>query len=187
MTRCEWVGEDPLYQSYHDQEWGVPIHDDQSMFEFLVLESFQAGLSWYTILKKRENFRAAFHHFDYLKIASYTDEDVLRLMGNAGIIRNRQKILAAINNAQCFIKIRDEYGDFCKYFWGFTNGKVIQNSRQGMTDLPATSELSDELSKDLKKRGFKFLGSTTVYAHMQACGMVNDHQTNCFRYKELSR
>ena len=186
MKRCDWVSDDPLYQKYHDDEWGVPVHDDQTMFEFLLLESFQAGLSWYTILKKRENFRQAFDNFDYQKIANYGEEDISRLMANAGIIRNNQKIKAAINNAQCFIRIQEEWGDFCKYFWHFTKGKRIMNSWNELSELPPKTDLSDEISKDLKKRGFKFVGSTTIYAHMQACGMVMDHQTDCFRYKQLN-
>lgn len=186
MKRCDWLNKDPQYIEYHDREWGVPVHDDKTMFEFLLLESFQAGLSWFTILKKRANFREAFHQFDFDKIACYDDVDVSRLMANAGIIRNRQKILAAINNARCFQATREEWGEFCHYFWHFTGGKVIQNAPGGMADVPAKTGLSDLISKDLKKRGFKFLGSTTLYAHMQACGMVNDHQTDCFRHRELS-
>jgi DNA-3-methyladenine glycosylase I len=186
MKRCDWVNDDQLYQKYHDEEWGVPVHDDHKMFEFLLLESFQAGLSWYTILKKRENFRRAFSNFDFGKIADYDENDVERLMQDPGIIRHRQKIEAAINNAQCFIRIRQEWGDFCSYFWNFTDGQTIHNSWKKMAEVPATTNLSDKISKDLKKRGFKFVGSTTIYAHMQACGMVNDHQTNCFRYQELT-
>lgn len=186
MHRCDWVNDDPLYQKYHDEEWGVPVHDDHKMFEFLLLESFQAGLSWYTILKKRENFRKAFDNFDYQKIAGYDQSDVSRLMGNPGIIRNRQKIEAAINNARCFIRISEEHGLFCSYFWQFTDGKSIQNSWKNLSEVPATTPLSDQISKDLKKKGFKFVGSTTIYAHMQACGMVNDHQTNCFRHSQLT-
>ena len=186
MKRCDWVNDDPLYQDYHDLEWGVPVHDDNRMFEFIILESFQAGLSWYTILKKRENFRRAFAGFDFNKVAAFNDIDEERLMSDAGIIRNRQKIKAAINNAIRYIEIREEFGDFCSYFWAFTDGKVIQNKWKNMTDVPATTPLSDRISKDLKKRGFKFVGSTTIYAHMQACGMVNDHQTDCPRYKDLS-
>ena len=185
MHRCDWVNDDPLYQKYHDEEWGVPVRDDHTMFEFLLLESFQAGLSWYTILKKRENFRYAFDNFDFEKIAGYGQDDEARLMSDSGIIRNRQKIAAAINNAQCFIRIRQEWGDFCSYFWNFTEGKSIQNTWDDLSELPATTALSDRISKDLKKRGFKFVGSTTIYAHMQACGMVNDHQTSCFRYQQL--
>ncbi len=186
MKRCDWVNDDPRYQKYHDEEWGVPVRDDQKMFEFLLLESFQAGLSWYTILKKRENFRKAFNNFDFKKIARYDQNDVERLMQDAGIIRHRQKIEAAVNNAQCFIRIREEYGDFCSYFWNFTDGKSIQNSWTNLRELPANTPLSDEISRDLKKWGFKFLGSTTIYAHMQACGMVNDHQTGCFRHRQLA-
>lgn len=184
-VRCSWCGDDPLYVKYHDEEWGVPVHDDQRMFEFLMLESFQAGLSWITILRKRENFRLAFDHFDYKKITNYAEPKVEALLKNAGIIRHEKKIRAAINNAQRFMEIQKEFGSFCSYFWAFTDGKVIQNNVKSMQEVFAKTELSDTITKDLKKRGFKFLGSTTVYAHMQACGMVNDHLEECFRHEEL--
>lgn len=183
--RCAWAGDDPLYVKYHDEEWGVPVRDDQRMFEFFVLETFQAGLSWFTILKKRENFREAFDHFNYKKIAKYGEPKVEELLQNTGIIRNQQKIRAAINNAQRFMEVQAEFGTFCDYLWGFVQNKPIKNSWTEMRQVPATTELSDQISKDLKKRGFKFVGSTTMYAHMQACGMVNDHEVFCFRYDEV--
>ena len=183
--RCAWCGEDPLYVAYHDEEWGVPVRDDQRMFEFLVLETFQAGLSWITILRKRENFRKAFDNFDYHKIAGYPQKKIDSLLQDTGIIRNRLKIHATISNAQAYIKIQEEFGSFCDYIWGFVDGKPIQNNAKTMRDIPANNALSDALSKDLKKRGFKFVGSTVVYAHMQATGMVNDHVTDCFRYNEV--
>lgn len=183
MERCKWVTTDELYIKYHDEEWGKPVYDDQTIFEFLVLESFQAGLSWITILRKRENFRNAFDHFDYQKIATYTDEKIGELMNNAGIVRNRLKILATINNAQRFMEVQQEFGSFSKYIWGFVNHTPIVNTFKTIKEVPATTDISDELAKDLKKRGFKFLGSTVIYAHMQATGMVNDHITSCFCYK----
>lgn len=179
MKRCDWVSTDELYINYHDNEWGKPVYDDATIFEFLVLESFQAGLSWITILKKREHFRDAFDQFDYKKIAQYTDDKVEELMQNAGIVRNRLKILATINNAQRFQEIQNEFGSFSTYIWSFVGGKPIVNSFQSIQEVPATTEISDALSKDLKKRGFKFLGSTVMYAHMQATGMVNDHIVDC--------
>ncbi len=185
MNRCAWPKDDELYISYHDEEWGVPLYDDQKLFEFLTLETFQAGLSWITILRKRENFREAFDHFDYTKVAKYDEQKFDELIQNAGIIRNKLKIKAAINNAQAFIRIREEFGSFSKYIWEFTNGKPIINKFKSMSDIPASTELSDRISKDLKKRGFKFVGSTVIYAHMQATGMVNDHVTDCFRHKEV--
>lgn len=183
--RCGWTGNDPLYIEYHDKEWGVPVYDDRRLFEFLALESFQAGLSWLTILKKRENFRAAFDDFDYRLIAGYNEKKVNELLANSGIIRNRLKILAIINNARAFIKVQKQYGSFSNYIWGFTGGKPIINHFTIPGELPATTPLSDTISKDLKKKGFKFTGSTIVYAHMQATGMVNDHLTSCFRHIEL--
>ncbi len=187
-TRCGWLNNDPLYIEYHDTEWGVPVTNDQKMFEFLLLETFQAGLSWFTILKKRENFRKAFADFDYGKIAAFTDTGRERLLQDAGIIRNRQKIDAAINNAQRFMAVQEEWdGSFCKYLWSFVDHQPIQNSWKNLKEVPAKTELSDRISKDLKKRGFKFVGSTTIYAHMQACGMVNDHTTDCFRYAEVRK
>ncbi|MCK5338560.1 MAG: DNA-3-methyladenine glycosylase I [Bacteroidales bacterium] len=184
-NRCEWAGHDPLYHDYHDKEWGVPVYDDHKLFEFLVLETFQAGLSWITILRKRDNFRKAFDSFDYNKIAAYDEDKVQELLHDAGIVRNQLKIRATINNAQAFIRVKEEFGSFSKYIWGFVSGKPIQNSFKSIKELPANTHLSDEISKDLKKRGFKFVGSTVVYAHMQATGMVNDHFVHCYRYKEL--
>ena len=180
ITRCAWCEKDDLYRNYHDEEWGKPIYDDETIFEFLILESFQAGLSWYTILAKRENFRAAFDQFDYQKIAQYSEEKVEELIQNTGIIRNRLKILATINNAQKFMEAQKEFGSFSKYIWGFVNHQPIINRPKTLKEVPATTEISDALAKDLKKRGFKFMGSTVVYAHMQATGMVNDHVENCF-------
>lgn len=183
--RCFWVSDDPLYIEYHDNEWGVPVYDDDKLFEFLILETFQAGLSWITILKKRENFRKAFDNFDYKKIAKYSEDKYEELLQDAGIIRNKLKIKATITNAQLFIKVQEEFGSFSKYIWDFTNGKPIINKFKKREEVPATTELSDAISKDLKKRGFKFVGSTVIYAHMQATGMVNDHTTDCFRYHEV--
>lgn len=180
VVRCAWCEKDDLYRNYHDQEWGKPIYDDETIFEFLILESFQAGLSWYTILAKRENFRAAFDQFDYQKIAQYSEDKVEELIQNAGIIRNRLKILATINNAQKFMEVQKEFGSFSKYIWGFVNHEPIINRPKTLKEVPATTEISDALAKDLKKRGFKFMGSTVVYAHMQATGMVNDHVEDCF-------
>jgi len=183
--RCAWCGDDPLYVAYHDNEWGVPVYDDASLFEFLILETFQAGLSWITVLRKRENFRKAFDNFDYVKIANYGEAKVEALLQDAGIIRNKLKVRATISNAQAFIKIQEEFGSFSKYIWGFVDGTPITNRFTGMGEIPANTPLSDTLSKDLKKRGFKFVGTTVVYAHMQATGMVNDHITGCFRYNEV--
>ena len=180
IIRCAWCGKDELYQKYHDEEWGKPVYDDKTIFEFLVLESFQAGLSWITILRKRENFRMAFDDFDYQKIANYSDEKLEELMQNAGIIRNRLKIFATRNNAQKFMEVQKEFGTFSKYIWGFVNHQPIINRPKTLKEVPATTEISDALAKDLKKRGFKFMGSTVVYAHMQATGMVNDHVENCW-------
>ena len=179
IIRCGWCEKDDLYREYHDKEWGKPVYDDETLFEFLVLESFQAGLSWYTILKKRESFKEAFDNFDYNVIAEYKQDKVETLMQNEGIIRNRLKILATINNAQRFMEVQEEFGSFSKYIWSFVDGKPIINSPKELKDVPATTEISDKLAKDLKKRGFKFLGSTVVYAHMQATGMVNDHLISC--------
>ena len=180
VVRCAWCEKDDLYRNYHDKEWGKPIYDDETIFEFLILESFQAGLSWYTILAKRENFRAAFDYFDYQKIAQYSEEKVEELIQNTGIIRNRLKILATINNAQKFMEVQKEFGSFSKYIWGFVNHEPIVNRPKTLKEVPAMTEISDALAKDLKKRGFKFMGSTVVYAHMQATGMVNDHVEDCF-------
>ncbi|WP_332025878.1 DNA-3-methyladenine glycosylase I [Kaistella sp.] len=178
--RCSWCEKDDLYRAYHDNEWGKPVYNDETIFEFLVLESFQAGLSWYTILKKRENFKLAFDDFNYRKIAEYASEKTEELMHNPGIIRNRLKILATVNNAKRFLEVQKEYGTFSEYIWSFVGGKPIINHPKTLKDVPATSEISDALAKDLKKRGFKFLGSTVVYAHMQATGMVNDHLADCW-------
>ncbi|RLD65377.1 MAG: DNA-3-methyladenine glycosylase I [Bacteroidetes bacterium] len=183
--RCSWSGNDPLYMSYHDEEWGVPVYDDDKLFEFLILETFQAGLSWITILRKRENFRKAFDNFDYQKIASYDENKFDELINDKGIIRNKLKIKATISNATSFIEIQREFGSFSKYIWGFVDHKPINNKWKSLNEIPATTELSDKLSKDLKKRGFKFVGPTVIYAHMQATGMVNDHVIDCFRYNEL--
>ncbi len=179
--RCNWAGTDTLYQKYHDEEWGIPVYDDATLFEFLILETFQAGLSWITILRKRENFRQAFDQFDYHKIAKYGPEKESELVQNQGIIRNKLKIKASITNAQAFLKIQEEFGSFSKYIWAFVDGKPIQNKFKELSELPAKTPLSDTISKDLKKHGFKFVGSTIIYAHMQACGMVNDHLTTCFK------
>lgn len=184
-TRCGWCGTDPLYMEYHDKEWGVPVYDDERLFEFLILETFQAGLSWITVLRKRENFREAFDNFDYKKIAIYSEDKFEELIQNAGIIRNKLKVRATISNASAFMKIQQEFGSFSKYIWGFVDGKPIKNNCKSMSDIPATTELSNIISKDLKKRGFKFVGSTVIYAHMQATGMVNDHIKDCFRYNEV--
>ena len=178
--RCAWCEKDDLYRAYHDNEWGKPVYDDKTFFEFLVLESFQAGLSWYTILNKRENFRKAFDDFNYIKIEKYDDGKVEELMQNAGIIRNRLKILATVNNARRFMEVQKEFGTFSEYIWSFVGGKPIVNQFSELKQVPATTEISDALAKDLKKRGFKFLGSTVVYAHMQATGMVNDHLQECW-------
>lgn len=178
--RCGWCEKDDLYRAYHDQEWGRPVYDDNTIFEFLILESFQAGLSWYTILSKRENFRKAFDHFDYQKMALYSDHKIEELMNDSGIIRNRLKILAAVTNAQKFMEVQKEFGSFSQYIWNFVDGKPIDHQPKTLSDVPATTEISDRISKDLKKRGFKFMGSTVVYAHMQATGMVNDHIESCF-------
>jgi DNA-3-methyladenine glycosylase I len=187
MNRCAWTGASELMWAYHDTEWGVPLHDEQKLFEFLVLEGMQAGLSWSTILNKRENFRRAFAEFDVEKVAHFGKREINRLLKDAGIIRNRLKIEAAITNAQRFIEVQGEFGSFDAYIWGFVNGKPIQNGFKSLKELPARTPLSDAISKDLKQRGFKFVGSTIVYAHMQATGMVNDHTVDCFRYIECSR
>ncbi len=186
LKRCEWVGKNPLMIKYHDEEWGVPVHDDRKLFEFITLDAFQAGLSWEIILNKRENFRKAFSNFQPEKIAKYNSKKVERLLENQGIIRNKLKIEATINNAKAFINIQKEFGSFDKYIWQFTGNKTIQNKWRKHSDIPTKTEISDRMSKDLKKRGFKFAGSTISYAFMQAAGMVNDHLTTCFRHKELN-
>lgn len=180
-TRCGWCLKDELYIAYHDNEWGKPVHDDKTLFEFLILESFQAGLSWHTVLKKRENFRKAFADFQVEKVAKFNSAKVEALMQNQGIIRNKLKIEAAINNAKCFMTIQKEFGSFSKYVWQFTDGKTIVNFPEKLSDIPATSPQSDNMSKDMGRRGFKFRGSTICYAFMQAIGMVDDHLTNCWR------
>lgn len=184
-NKCHWCRGDELYETYHDQEWGVPVVDDQKLFEFLILETFQAGLSWITILRKRENFREAFDGFNYQKVAEYPEEKVQELLQNPGIIRNKLKVRATVGNAQAFMKIQEEFGSFSNYIWGFVNGKPIKNMWKSKEEVPATTALSDKISKDLKKRNFKFVGSTVVYAHMQATGMVNDHTVDCFRHAEV--
>lgn len=184
-NRCSWCGEDPLYVAYHDKEWGVPVKDDDLLFEFLILETFQAGLSWITVLRKRENFRKAFDNFNYKKIANYGEKKIAQLQEDAGIIRNKLKIRATISNARAFMDIQIEFGSFSDYIWGFVDGKPIKNSWKDMSAIPANTPLSDTISKDLKNRGFKFVGTTVIYAHMQATGMVNDHVTDCFRYDEV--
>jgi len=185
--RCAWCGTDPLYVRYHDQEWGVPVHDERRHFEFLILEGAQAGLSWITILRKRENYREAFAGFDAARVARFGKREVARLLKNPGIVRNRLKIESAIKNARAFLEVQDEFDGFDKYVWRFVGGKPIQNRRAHIKQIPARTAESDTLSKDLKKRGFSFVGSTIIYAHMQAVGMVNDHVTGCFRYKQLTR
>ena len=182
MNRCPWCGNDELYVKYHDEEWGVPVHDDGKHFEFLVLESAQAGLSWLTILRKRENFRKAYDSFDSVKVSQYNDAKIEELMQNAGLIRNRRKIEASINNAKRFLEIQKEFGNFDNYIWSFVDNKAVKNHWNDISEVPATSELSDKVSKDLKSRGFKFLGSTIVYDHLQATGLTNDHLVGCFKY-----
>ncbi|RLE03399.1 MAG: DNA-3-methyladenine glycosylase I [Bacteroidetes bacterium] len=185
MIRCEWSGSDPLYIAYHDREWGVPVHDDRLLFEFLILEGAQAGLSWLTILKKRDNYRKAFDNFDFERIAKYTETELKRLLADSGIVRNRLKINSAIKNAQGVLAIQEEYESLDSYLWRFIDGTPIQNARKSMAELPAKTELSEAMSRDLKKRGFNFVGPTICYAFMQAVGMVNDHTTDCFRYQEI--
>jgi DNA-3-methyladenine glycosylase I len=179
--RCKWCVGIPIYEKYHDEEWGVPVYDDQKLFEFLILETFQAGLSWITILKKRENFRLAFDNFNYSKVALYSEEKIQELIQNTGIIRNQLKIRSAVSNAISFMKIQEEFGSFSNYIWGFVDGKPVVNYPKILKEVPATTPLSDAISKDLKKRGFKFVGSTVVYAHIQATGMVNDHVEDCWK------
>ena len=185
IKRCEWCGSDELYMKYHDEVWGVPVHNDRVHFEMLILEGAQAGLSWITVLRKRENYRKAFDNFDVKKVAKYTEKKISILLQNPGIIRNKLKVHSAVSNAKAFIEIQKEFGTFDKYIWQFVNNKTIVNKWKKTSELPTTSKESDSLSKDLKKRGFKFVGSTIMYAHMQAIGMVNDHTTDCFRYNAL--
>ncbi|MBI5428898.1 MAG: DNA-3-methyladenine glycosylase I [Nitrosomonadales bacterium] len=183
--RCAWPGDDPLYCAYHDTEWGVPLHDDRRLFEFLILEGAQAGLSWITILRKRENYRAAFDGFDAQRIAAYDANKIESLLQNPGIVRNRLKVQSAVINAQKFLEVQGEFGSFDAFIWRFVDGKPKQNRWRSLADIPASTPESDAMSKELKRRGFKFVGSTICYAHMQATGMVNDHTTDCFRHREL--
>jgi len=185
MKRCGWELTDPLMIAYHDEEWGVPVHDDRKLFEFLVLDAFQAGLSWAIILRKREGFRKAFYGFDPRRVAGYTEKDTARLLSDPGIIRNRLKVAATIHNARRFLEVRKEFGTFDAYIWGFVGGRTIKNRFRTLKDLPVTSPESDAMSKDLKARGFKFVGSTICYAFMQAAGLVNDHTVDCFRYRRV--
>lgn len=185
--RCTWCGSDPLYVEYHDAEWGVPVRDDATLFEFLILEGAQAGLSWITILRKREGYRALFDGFDANKIARYSDKKLDKILLDARIVRNRLKVYGARKNARAFLAVQAEFGSFAEYIWGFVDGKPIQNRRKSLAEVPATSPESDRLSKDMKKRGFTFVGSTIMYAHMQATGMVNDHTVDCFRHKECQK
>ena len=184
MKRCDWAKND-LAIAYHDAEWGVPLHDDQKLFEFLILEGAQAGLSWDTILRKRENYRAAFDNFDARLVALYDEAKCAELLQNEGIIRNRLKIASAVRNAKCYLKIKEEFGSFDKYIWSFVDGKPIKNALETSSQIPVSTEISDAISRDLKKRGFNFVGSTIMYAFMQATGMVNDHLVSCFRYDEV--
>lgn len=186
VTRCEWPGDDPLYIAYHDEEWGRPVHDERELFELLILEGAQAGLSWITVLRKRENYRTAFDNFDPRKVAAYQQTKIEELLGNPGIIRNRLKVNAAVNNAKVFIEIQEEFGSFDAYLWGFVEGKPIVNGWESLSEIPASTPLSETISKDMKKRGLKFVGPTIVYAYMQSVGMVNDHLTSCFCYQELA-
>jgi len=185
MKRCKWADSSTLYKQYHDEEWGVPVHDDRTLFEFLILEGAQAGLSWETILKKRNGYRIAFDQFDVEKISTYSESKIETLLQNPNIIRNRLKVNSTVLNAKLFLDVRNEFGSFDSYIWQFTNGNTIQNRFKEMSKLPATTPESDTMSKDMKKRGFKFIGSTICYAFMQVVGMVNDHTTDCFRHKEL--
>ncbi len=182
-TRCSWAGDDPLYTAYHDDEWGVPVHDDRTLFEFLILEGAQAGLSWITILKKRENYRQAFDGFDPQRIARYREARIQKLLGNAGIVRNKLKVRSAVTNAKAFLAVEKEFGSFDRFIWQFVGGEPKVNAWKSMSEVPATTPESDAMSKELKRRGFKFVGSTICYAYMQAVGMVNDHTVDCFRYR----
>jgi DNA-3-methyladenine glycosylase I len=187
LSRCQWAGNDPLYVQYHDQEWGVPVYDDRLLFEFLILEGAQAGLNWITILRKRSSYRQAFDNFDPARVAAYGPEKIAELLANPGIIRNRAKINSAITNAQAYLKVQEEFGSFSDYIWDFLEGRCpIQNAWRSMAEVPAKTPLSEHISRDLVSRGFKFVGPTIMYAHMQATGMVNDHETGCFRYAQLA-
>jgi len=183
--RCSWCGDDPLYVAYHDEEWGVPVYDDRTLFEFLILEGAQAGLSWSTILKKREGYRAALDGFDPAMVARYDERKTAELLADAGIVRNRLKVASAVSNAHAFLTVQEEYGSFSNYIWAFVDGAPIQNEWRTLAQIPAKTQLAETISKDLKKRGFRFVGPTIVYAHMQATGMVNDHLVGCFRYPEI--
>ncbi len=185
--RCPWCGAEPIYVAYHDEEWGVPVYDDGKMFEFLTLEAAQAGLSWLTVLKKRENYRKAFAGFDAAKVARFGEAKIAKLLENPGIIRNRLKVAAAVNNAKLFLKVAEKHGSFCKYLWSFVDGRPIDNRLRTAEDYVATSKESDAVSKELKRLGFKFVGSTIIYAHMQAAGLVNDHFVTCFRHDEVAK
>jgi DNA-3-methyladenine glycosylase I len=187
LVRCGWCGADPLYVAYHDEEWGVPVHDDRKLFEFLILEGAQAGLSWITILRKREAYRKAFAEFDANEVARFGARQVRKLLGNPGIVRNKLKIASAVGNARAFLRVQEEFGSFARYQWDFVGGKPIVNRRRGLKDVPPRSELSDAFAKDLKQRGFRFVGSTIVYAHLQAVGVVNDHLVGCFRHAQLAK
>lgn len=184
LKSCSWAGTDPVYVEYHDREWGVPVRNDRVQFEFLVLESAQAGLSWITILKRRDGYRRLYENFDPEKVALFDEDRISMMLQDPGIIRNRKKIESSINNARRFLEIQEQYGSFCNYIWGFTHGKQVVNRFSTISEIPATTPLSDLLAKDMKSRGFQFLGSTTLYAHLQATGLVNDHVTGCFRHKE---
>ncbi len=186
-TRCGWCLGTELMTRYHDEEWGVPVHDDRKHFEFMVLDSVQAGLSWLIVLKKRESYREALHNFDPERVAAYTEADVERLMADPGIVRNRLKVLATIGNARCFLRVQEEFGSFDEYVWRFVDGKPIKNAHETMSTIAASTPQSDAMSKDLKKRGFRFVGSTICYAYMQAAGLVNDHVVSCFRYEACGR
>ena len=183
--RCNWCGDDPLYVAYHDEEWGVPVYDDRTLFEFLILEGAQAGLSWSTILKKREGYRAAFDGFDPAIVARYDERKTAELLADAGIVRNRLKVASAVSNAQAFLAVQEEHGSFSNYIWAFVDGAPIQNEWRTLAEIPAKTPLAETISKDLKERGFRFVGPTIVYAHMQATGMVNDHVVSCYRYPEI--
>ncbi len=185
LVRCQWCQGDELYMRYHDEEWGVPLHEDRKLFEFIVLEGAQAGLSWITVLRKRQEYKQAFDNFDFNEVAGYGESKIKNLLNNPGIIRNELKIRSAVRNAKAFIEIRKEFGAFNNYIWRFVDGEPIQNHWKKLSQLPAKTPLSDKISKDLKQRGFNFVGSTITYAHMQATGMVNDHTTDCFRHKEV--
>lgn len=184
LKSCSWAGTDPVYVEYHDKEWGVPVRNDRKQFEFLVLESAQAGLSWITILKRRNGYRSLYEDFDPEKVALFDEVRIKIMLQDPGIIRNRKKIESSINNARCFLEIQEQYGSFWSFLWGFTDGKQVVNHFSTMSEIPATTPLSDTIAKDMKSRGFQFLGSTTLYAHLQATGLVNDHVTGCFRHKE---